>query len=266
MKVIFLFPLLLTIFNGYTQTKNWCQTSFTPCSLFTEPYVSHDTAYRKIDYNHDHYKVMYVYDPYSGFVPTVNQEGPVHHPATIYVFRLDSGFTIMESKYIHRKMQVASPTYKQVGDAMPGIYVPGGCFEDLPEMYVKKALGEKSVLKDSCWDLFDCSNCLPKNFDFKTLKTTKIPSITGEYKYDVDSSRYYLFEIKDATSVKLYYYYKVYFYNLVNTDGWADAMIWIDRSYMRSMRLLSNCKVADTIMYKQNSNSGYYHQSKLFLF
>ena len=72
------------------------------------------------------YSVEYAYRPFGpSFTPAVM--GPVqeHYEAQITVYEIGSG------------------KKTQIGKSFKGVYVPGGCFEDVPENLVNAALNQK---------------------------------------------------------------------------------------------------------------------------
>ena len=85
------------------------------------------TAERTVEIPGHYYVVRYEYSSGMASVPPTCPSGRPHYDATIEVFEVLDGSKI------------------QIGRAFPGQYVEGGCFEDKPEMLVKKAL--KLVLR-----------------------------------------------------------------------------------------------------------------------
>lgn len=97
-------------------------------------YVGHfDSAKRNITFERNEYMVKYIYDPTFCMVPMTNPPGFPHYDATITVYQK----TLVNNKY----------KYIQIGEPMMGQYVSGGCFEDVPEDYIKHALSLESKNK-----------------------------------------------------------------------------------------------------------------------
>ena len=96
------------------------------CCVFLFSQVAHcEEATRFCTYKGNFYSVKYIYDssgPY--FVPATFPAGEPHYPAKVIVYDLSH----------NGEVEI------WCGE---GIYVKNGCFEDVPENYVKKALKEE---------------------------------------------------------------------------------------------------------------------------
>lgn len=127
MKVIFLFIVILTIsINSFSQFVENGAGSMINTVDFGQQYL--DTVYRYEKFNNTDYKIRYVYNSDYCTIPSTNPPGPSHYDATITVYRK----VALMDHYIEN--------YYQVGDEIQGKYVKEGCFEDIPENYIKTAL------------------------------------------------------------------------------------------------------------------------------
>ena len=78
------------------------------------------TAERRAYVDGSWYVVKYEYTTNGwALVPATNPPGEPHYDAVVTVYRLTKNGE------------------EQVGKPMPGTYVPGGCFEDSPEAYIR---------------------------------------------------------------------------------------------------------------------------------
>lgn len=89
-----------------------------------------DTAYKEVVLDSVVYVIKYVYSPQAYFTPATYPEGDPHYVANITVYK--------DTCYIAVDGLICKLI--QVGEPMPGIYVAKGCYEDIPEGWVKKAL------------------------------------------------------------------------------------------------------------------------------
>lgn len=95
------------------------------------PARTHDTATKKYGDSTGSYLIKYLYDWRYSSVPAVEGAEP-HYDAMITVYQLI-------------RCRCPKPTYDtvQIGQPFGGTFVRGGCFEDVPENWVKKAKAAK---------------------------------------------------------------------------------------------------------------------------
>ena len=87
-------------------------------SIFTDTLM----AERIKGYEGQTYVVVYRYSTTSVMIPATYPAGSPHYSAGIKVYKIEGA------------------TRVQVGEGMGGYYVEGGCFEDEPEIFIKRAL------------------------------------------------------------------------------------------------------------------------------
>lgn len=87
------------------------------------------TSIRTIKYDDKFYQVEYTYDKYGPVsLPAVaNVDNQLHYDATIRVYEIEKG------------------ERHPIGFLMSGKYTERGCFEDDPELFVKRAIDEKDL-------------------------------------------------------------------------------------------------------------------------